>query len=146
MARYLIERGCPAERIVMEPCSADTIGNAFFSRVIHVEPRGWRQLAVVTSAFHMERTRRIFEHIFALPSVHLPAEWFSLQFLPDCGLDEESLFSRHVRERKSLTTWLWKSRTFTSMQDLSKWMFAQHACYAADGVPQRVLGAVAQSY
>ncbi len=148
MARYLIGRGCPNERIVMEPCSADTIGNAYFARVIHVEPRGWRNIAVVTSEFHMKRSRAIFERIFALPSGNLPGHFFKLQFIevPDIGLDAESLSDRHQRERKSLTTWLWKSRTFTTMQELSQWIFTEHACYAANGAPQRVLSAAARSY
>lgn len=148
MARYLIERGCPANRIVMEACSADTVGNAYFSRVIHVEPRGWNRLAVVTSEFHMTRSKAIFESVYGLASGLRPHSSFSLEFsaTADTGLDEESLASRRERERKSLTTWLWKARTFSSMKDLSEWIFSQHECYAANGTPQRVIGAAAQSY
>lgn len=148
MARYLIDRGCPANRIVMEACSADTIGNAYFARVIHAEPRGWRRLAVITSEFHMTRSKAIFERVFALPSGTRANSSFSLEFstTPNTGLDQESIESRRDRERKSLTTWLWKARTFTSIQSLSEWLFSEHQCYAANGTPQRVIGAVAQSY
>jgi hypothetical protein len=148
MAQYLIEKGCPAERIVMEACSADTIGNAYFSRVIHVDPRGWKRLAVVTSDFHMPRTVAIFERVFALPGIGGISSGFSLEFssVPDIGLDQESLDSRRERERKSLTSWLWKAPTFASMQELSQWLFTQHECYAPNKIPKRVIGAVAQSY
>jgi hypothetical protein len=148
MARYLIERGCAPERIVLEACSADTIGNAYFARAIHVDPRGWSRLAVVTSKFHMKRSKAIFQRVFDLPSFQRPGSSFTLEFseVPDVGLDQESLDSRAVREKKSLTTWLWMSRTFTSMQDFSAWLFSQHECYAPNRTPQRVIGAVANSY
>ncbi len=51
----------PAERIWAETASLDTIGNAYFARVIHTDPAGLRRLLVVNSAFHMPRTRMIFD-------------------------------------------------------------------------------------
>jgi hypothetical protein len=148
MARYLMEQGCPAERIVMEAYSADTIGNAYFARVIHAEPRGWNRLAVITSAFHMRRTEAIFRRVFALPSAHRGSNSFALEFsqVEDEGLDQESIASRVTRERRSLTSWLWRSQQLQSMSELSQWIFSEHECYAANKIPQRVAGAVAQSY
>jgi hypothetical protein len=148
MARYLIERGCSPDRIVMESCSSDTIGNAYFARVIHADPRGWRNLAVVTSKFHMKRSKAIFESVFALPHDGQTTSLFSLNFfeVPDVGIDQESLKDREERERKSVTSWLWKAREFESLQSFSKWLFTQHECYSAGRKPQRALGAIAQSY
>jgi len=51
-AEYLAARGINPKRILTEKCSYDTIGNAYFSRVIHTEPRGWSRLLVITSAFN----------------------------------------------------------------------------------------------
>ena len=47
-----------AEHIYAEGYSDDTVGNAFFARVMHVDPAGWRTLVVVTSAFQMARVSR----------------------------------------------------------------------------------------
>jgi hypothetical protein len=148
MARYLIERGCAPERIVMEPCSADTIGNAYFARVIHVDPRGWKSLAVVTSKFHMKRSKAIFRGVFSLPHIGQSAAPSSLEFAeaPDVGIDQESLASRVERERLSLTSWLWKSREFDSMQGLSRWIFSEHECYAPNKIPQRVFDKAVHTY
>jgi uncharacterized SAM-binding protein YcdF (DUF218 family) len=43
-ARYLIAAGVPPDRVLAEAHSYDTIGNAFFSRVVHVDPQGMRNL------------------------------------------------------------------------------------------------------
>src|SRR4051794_19910913 len=47
-AAYLMARGIPARRILIEASSLDTIGNAWFSRMLHVIPRGFERLLVVT--------------------------------------------------------------------------------------------------
>ncbi|KAH9582301.1 protein of unknown function DUF218 [Trypanosoma melophagium] len=51
--------------IIRETSSLDTIGNAYFLRTVHADPAGWRRLHVVTSDFHLPRTRAVFEFIFA---------------------------------------------------------------------------------
>ena len=40
-AMYLLDRGVPEDRILTETASLDTIGNAYFSRVIHIDPWRW---------------------------------------------------------------------------------------------------------
>jgi uncharacterized SAM-binding protein YcdF (DUF218 family) len=60
--------GIPAEHIFAEGYSDDTLGNAFFARVMHVDPAGWNDITVITSAFQMARTRAIYDWIFNLPS------------------------------------------------------------------------------
>jgi len=67
-ARYLLARGVPPERVRMEAISLDTVGNAWFAKLLHVDPAGWRRLLVVTSEFHMPRTRTIFETVFGFES------------------------------------------------------------------------------
>lgn len=49
-----------------EVASFDTVGNAYMSLCIHAIPAGWRRLAVVTSDFHMPRSRALFADIFRL--------------------------------------------------------------------------------
>jgi uncharacterized SAM-binding protein YcdF (DUF218 family) len=50
-ARYLIARGVPKDRVLFETTSFDTIGNALFSRLIHIEPLKLVRLLVITSNF-----------------------------------------------------------------------------------------------
>src|SRR5262245_32493778 len=83
-ARYLLSHGVAPERLYVETASWDTIGNAYFSKVIHVDPAGWRTLLVITSVFHSPRTRAIFEWVYGLD----PDRSYTLDFAesPDEGL------------------------------------------------------------
>ncbi len=65
-ADYLAARGAAPERILIEAASYDTIGNAYFSRVVHAIPRGFRRALVVTSEFHMPRTEAVFRWVYGL--------------------------------------------------------------------------------
>lgn len=81
-AQYILEvteddlrRPIPRELIFQEGVSLDTIGNAYFLRVIHTDPAEWRSLHVITSGYHLERTQAIFEFVFsALPTGVAPGD------------------------------------------------------------------------
>lgn len=68
-AAHLHKDGVPNKHLLKEVSSYDTVGNAYFSLVIHAIPAKWRRLAVVTSDFHMPRSQAIFEHCFKLAGV-----------------------------------------------------------------------------
>ena len=48
-ANYLLKQGMKPEKILSETISYDTIGNAYFARIIHVDPMELRKLLVITS-------------------------------------------------------------------------------------------------
>lgn len=62
---------------LQETASFDTVGNAYMSLCIHALPAAWRRLAVVTSDFHMPRSRALFADIFRLAgqSIHGDPAW-----------------------------------------------------------------------
>jgi hypothetical protein len=126
-ARYLIDRGFPAERIYCETTSYDTIGNAYFSRVQLAEPLGWRRLLVITSQFHMPRTEAIFRWVYGLDA----AEPYTLDFAAsdDEGLSEAALAARGAREAASLRQVMQHREKFTSMRALATWLFTRHKAY-----------------
>ena len=64
-------QGVKDNQILKEVASYDTIGNAYFAATIHAIPATWRSLGIVTSAFHMPRSRTIFETVFAAAEVTL---------------------------------------------------------------------------
>jgi len=55
--------GVPADQVVVETLSRDTIGNALYVRQQVVGPRGWRHLVVVTSDFHLARAEYVFRRV-----------------------------------------------------------------------------------
>lgn len=70
----LIEYGVPEEAILCEEKSCDTLGAPYFLKVDFVLPRGWKNVIVVTSEDHAERTKYVFGKVFA-DSVRLQYTW-----------------------------------------------------------------------
>ncbi len=63
MRDFATRLGVPEESILLEESSRDTIGNAYFSRLLLARKRLGR-IAVVTSDYHISRTRFIFQKVF----------------------------------------------------------------------------------
>jgi hypothetical protein len=147
-ARYLMGAGIAAEQILTETQSYDTIGNAFFSRVLHVDPRGLRRLLIITSDFHLPRTEAAFRWIYSLEPKAL---CYDLHFegVSDPTMDAEVLRDRETRERKSLNETEALARRITRMADFHQWLFTMHKAYntgGRDAGDRSVQGATLQSY
>lgn len=129
-ARYLLARGVDPHRILIEASSYDTIGNAYFARAVHVDPRGFAHALVITSEFHMPRTEAVFRWVFALPG---PGAGCELDFLstPNTGISEPSLHARLEKERTSLAQFRAVETRIRSLADLHQWLFTEHGAYAA---------------
>jgi len=144
-AKYLMSKGCNAQRIVTESFSRDTVGNAYFARVIHTAPAGYRRLLVVTSDFHMPRVKSIFEHVFQIDSDSQP---YQLHFAstPDIGYQKDAWKGRRQREAKSLARWNGVKHQLNSLRLLHHWLFTQHSAYAVDGQPEMATDDALQTY
>lgn len=125
---YLLARGVPANLIFREATSYDTIGNAYFSRVQFVDPMHWRNLLVITSEFHMQRTEAIFRWVYSLDA---PAP-FHLQFMAteNAGLNNEELRVRREHEVRSIQAIEKLNHRLTSLPALATWLFSEHEAYA----------------
>jgi DUF218 domain len=147
---YLLERKVERTRLLNESCSRDTIGNAYFARVIHTDPRRLRRLLVITSEFHMPRTREIFETVFSLRGAG--QGWFSrkyrldFQATPNDGYRADELTARIARENESLARWRETCLRFRSLTDLHAWLHGEHAAYATGLTPERARGAAVATY
>ena len=64
MADYLIESAIPAEAILQESLSRDTIQNAYFTWLLFMEPQNIHEFTVVTNEFHLKRAAHIFNWVF----------------------------------------------------------------------------------
>ena len=51
-------------QIITEPHSRDTVGDAVFTKRNLVNPYRWRSVLVVTTNYHVNRTREIFSFIY----------------------------------------------------------------------------------
>ncbi|KAA8499725.1 hypothetical protein FVE85_7310 [Porphyridium purpureum] len=148
-ARYLLQRGCPPQRVLAESWSLDTIGNAYACRWMITEPLGINDLVVITSAFHMPRTQAIFDWIYSFPScVHMQSDpttqlgrkiSIRYQQVPNAGMSEDMARVRTEKEMHSLANLLRTiERIGNDRSALTRFIFAEHAAYA---VPKFALSA-----
>jgi hypothetical protein len=135
--------GVPAGSILKETQSYDTVGNALFGLTTHAAPRALRSLAVVTSAFHMARTRAVFDVVFGLGGKALGGEgggggdggatpsssssFFRLHYVAACDAGTASpaaLAARAEREAASTRAWVEATAKFATLADLHAWVCA----------------------
>ena len=134
-AGYLLQRGYPKELILAETASYDTIGNAYFARVMHTDPAGFRKLLVITSTFHMPRTGAIFRWIFTAPPIDSAYD-VSFEAVPDAGLPPDALEARYAKERASLASLLPRIPAYPTLASIHHWLFTEHAAYAIGMQPE----------
>ncbi len=145
-AGYLIKKGIHAGKIRCETCSYDTIGNAYFSKVIHIDPLGFRSLLVITSSFHMARTRAIFEWVYGLESS--PGGPYDLAFeeVSDEGMEKELLRARLEREQESLARVLKLKKEIRTFREFHRWLFSEHGAYTVSAAPVPAAGKILDTY
>ncbi len=125
---YLLRRGYPRDRLLAETCSYDTIGNAWFCRVIHTDPANLRRVAVVTSEFHMPRVEKIFRWIFSA----LPSEAYQLTLVATAdNMHAALLESRRAKEIEALAQLEPLVQERRTLAAIHRWLFSQHRAYAA---------------
>jgi len=129
-AGSLLDRGLPASALLVETTSFDTIGNAFFARTSHADLAGWRTVAIITSDFHMPRTRAIFEWIFP----HINLVFIST---PAVGLSAEAVDARKQREKRSLDSITLLRTQYPKLHDVRNFITTQHELYTAQKLVQR---------
>ncbi len=144
-ARYLKKQGIPSDKILVETSSFDTIGNAFFTRLIHIQPRRFKNLLIITSNFHLPRTQAIFEWVFNLDIENVQ---YNLCFegVNDEGLSSNVLNARIQKESKNLQALQGLINTIMSFEELHHWLFTQHKAYAPFLKPTQTLNEELSSY
>jgi len=97
MRAEAIRQGIPADKIVCEIMSRDTFGNAVFSRALYIDPKGIKEFMVITSVFHMPKTKLLFDYVFP------KKQGFKITYVEvsDRGLDSKELKLRIAHERYS---------------------------------------------
>lgn len=127
-AAYLHARGIPQSRILTEVFSYDTIGNAFFARLVHTDPLELRRLLIVNSEFHMARTEAIFRWVFSVTPSH--GYGLSFEAVENTGLSQEALVSRLHKEQASLRQVRSLAERIITLPQLHDWIYNEHDAYA----------------
>lgn len=144
-AVYLIQKGVDPDILLTEISSYDTIGNAYFSRLLFSDPGNFQKILVISSDFHMARVMAAFGWIYSLKPKKTD---YQLQFeaVPDIGLSPQILKDRVDREAKSLDSLQKKKNTIDTLVDFQKWFYLDHAAYSVQSQPEKVSGDALESY
>ncbi len=94
MAEYVIAQGVSAEATLTENESVDTLTNFLFSKKIF-EKHGWKDICIVTSSDHRERTEYLARKVLGT-GYRVDIE------ICDDRLDSAELARQTAREKKSL--------------------------------------------
>jgi len=131
LAKHLVNAGINSNRILTEISSYDTIGNAHFARLLFTEPLKLKKLLVVTSEFHMPRTKAIFEWVFHLPP--LPFKYqLDFESTPNEGLSSQAQAARIQREESSLANLRNTIQKINTLDKFINWLYKEHTAYAVD--------------
>jgi len=138
-AAVIIGAGVDEKDVFVETTSFDTIGNAYFSRTDHCSLAGWRRLLVITSDFHLARTRAIFEWVYSAAGAE-PTGAFELSFLgtKDAGLTEPEVAARTAREEASARNIrLSLAPGHRTLASVRAFLTSRHDLYSAKGLVAR---------
>ena len=135
-AAELIDAGVDERDVFVETTSFDTIGNAFFARTDHCSLAGWKRLLIITSEFHMARSKAIFDWVFGAT----PHEGFSIAYLAtaDESLSLDAVAARAKREAASATNVRETlAPTYRTLAEVREFLVTKHDLYAARGLVAR---------
>lgn len=125
MKKALLTMGIPERKIFLEELSKDTIGNAFYVKKTILRRRGWKNVVLVTSHFHMPRARYVFKKILGTSYRLLPIA------APNMLSRTESHQRREAEKRLLVLTKLWLGRIAAGDDNaLRHLMSTDHPAYA----------------
>jgi len=145
LAKRLVNAGINPDHILTEISSYDTIGNAHFARMLFTEPLKLKELLVITSEFHMPRTKAIFDWVFHLPPLPFTYQ-LDFESTPNEGLSSQALAARIQREENSLNKLRNTIQKINTHNKLITWINTEHAAYAINKPPKPLSGNELKSY
>ena len=121
-----IKSGIPPDKIITELNSRDTVGDAFFTKQNVLIGRGWKNLLVVTSDYHVKRTSIVFKFIYG--------SGYNIDVIGSDSQKDDNTFS----EIKSLKSFKKTFRNLKSGDDYKIYerMLDKHPFYNGDVYPR----------
>lgn len=129
-SEYLISLGVDTNMIYKEWSSYDTIANGFFAFTNFIIPLNLKNIILITSEFHIERSKLIFEWQKQIFNSHTNIIYKSSN---NNNLNKDVLESRLKREKSSITNL--KNTIIPKINTLElfhKWFYTEHKAYCSD--------------
>ena len=125
-SNYLINKNISYKEIKREWGSYDTIANGFFSFTNFILPLKIKECVLITSEFHMERVKEIFDYFKNLFSQDINITYIT----SENNMDNELLNIRKRREKQSVESFkkniVDKIKT---VDEFIEWFYVEHNAY-----------------
>lgn len=108
---------------------------SYFARTQFADVLNWKRILVITTDWHMPRSKEIFEWVFEVDT--RPDISFVFEETPSVGLSDEAVGARTEREQKSLTSVKKLREKFPTLADINLFLFTQHDLYAVKGLMKK---------
>lgn len=125
MLEYFAWSGGNPERCFIENSSFDTVGSAFFLRNNFDFLLRSRNVNVISSAFHIERVKMIFNFVFALkPKIY---DLSGLRFYS--SIDPRNIGLRRMKEKAAEQKFKNEVKNINDLEEFKWWLFDNHTNY-----------------
>ncbi|MEK7649991.1 MAG: YdcF family protein [Patescibacteria group bacterium] len=116
MQNYLIKQGIPKDVILVERKSRDTIGNIYFSKQIVKKHPSWKNILIITTKGHEERSKQSLKKVFGkkykFSFIGVPTQLASFRNNPNRKKYERHIqriiferFFKHCKDGDDKTFW-----------------------------------------
>ena len=128
-AEFLIKRGIPSTNIYKEWASYDTIANGYFMFLKFILPFKMKKVLVITSEFHMDRTRVILQWLCNIFNSNIHIVYRSTNNI----IDKSDLELRIQREKKSVESLQEKViHKVRNLEEFTRWFYTEHKAYSSN--------------
>ena len=127
-AKYLNSRGVLSEHLLREWASYDTIGNGYFAFLNYVNPLDISSFTVITSQFHIDRTKVIFDYFNSL--ICQSSKTINYISTDNFNIRSDDLALRINKENNSTDMFIENivNKIFTLTQ-FTTWFYTKHNIY-----------------
>ena len=128
MNNILISKGIEPNKILTESFSLDTVGNAIFTKLLITDPLQLKKLLIITSEFHMPRSKVYFNKIFNLDD---QTQEYQLDFLAtdNIGMDQDHLAAREAKEARRIAQFQEETKDLRTIKQFQEWLLTKHGSY-----------------
>jgi len=129
-SEFLIKANIPPNNIYREWSSYDTVANGFFAFSNFIIPMKLKKCVMITSEFHMVRSKLIFDWMNKLYGNITEISFISVS---DEGLDKDIIDIRVEREKASAENLLKNViSNIASLEQFHKWFYEDHKAYCSN--------------
>ena len=142
MVEFLLNNNIEKKNIKTEWSSYDTIGNGYFSFINFIIPLKLNNIYVITSNFHIERVRLIYNYFNNLFNLNLIITYIdSIN-----NMDRELLEIRTLREKESCEKFIGVMKKNNTLEKFIYWFYNDHDCYNSTKFSKKMCDSIINSY